>query len=470
MEAIRMKAARVALGLVLCLGCVVGAAAACVAASGEACAAQHAGWVKSGSRWWYAQPGGGYARGWLKVGSSWYWFDSSGWMATGWLQQGAKWYYLKGSGAMATGWQRVGSTWYWLDSSGAMRTGWLQQGAKWYYLKGSGAMATGWQRVGSTWYWFDASGAMASSRWVGDYYLGASGAMATSQWVGAYYVGADGKWIPGYGQAPVTPASDFEYTIGDFELDGKVGTGSLLQAIEQEPRYRLNDRYGNCYAVTVGGSGGTLAFDCGHGVYITGYGGDRLDVVVPDEINGVKVVSVDLASWEAESQSIDVSRCSSLKALSAWAPNSVNFGSIKEVQSIYLGSGVALSNLDMTLLKKLAFVEFQGEFPQSFTFGSVANLESLGGIGLSSLNLKGAANLRKLRAKSGSLTDATLNLSGCTSLEEISLVGNRLTTFPASHFPNLKFLDLSGNPLTSTSRAQLEAWASQGDRDFFCSE
>lgn len=127
-----MKAARAALGLALRLGCVLGAAAADATSPGEAIAAQQAGWVKSGSCWWYAQPGGGYARGWLKVDPSWYWFDSSRWMATGW------------------------------------------------------------QKVGSSWYW-----------------LGASGAMATSQWVGAYYVGADGKWIPGYGQSPVTPASDF---------------------------------------------------------------------------------------------------------------------------------------------------------------------------------------------------------------------------------------------------------------------
>lgn len=445
--------AKVALAALLWTSCGGAAFATAIAAESfevqAAWAAQAAGWRKTSGKWWYAYSGGGYAIGWKKIGGSWYYFDSTGWMKTGW--------------------QRVGSTWYWLDASGAMRTGWLQQGAKWYYLKGSGAMATGWQRAGSSWYWFDASGAMASSRWVGDYYLGASGAMATSQWVGAYYVGADGKWIPGYGQAPVTPASDFEYKVGDFELDGKIGTGSLLQAIDQEPGYQLSDCYGNCYAVATGG-GGTLSFDCGHGVYVTGYKGDRSDVVVPDEINGVKVVCVDLTGWEAEDQSIDVSRCSSLKALSAWAPNSVNFGSIQEVQSVYLGSGAALSSLDMTSLKKIAFVEFQGEFPQSFTFGSVANLESLGGIGLSSLNLKGAANLRKLRANSGSLTDATLNLSGCTSLEEISLVGNRLTTFSASQFPNLKFLDLSGNPLTSASRAQLEAWASQGDRDFFCSE
>lgn len=192
---------------------------------------------------------------------------------------------------MATGWQRVGSSWYWLDASGAMGIGWLQQSARWYYLKASGAMAVGWQKVGSAWYWFDGSGAMASSRWVGDYYLGASGAMVTSQWVGAYYVGADGKWVPGYGRAPVTPASDFEYKVGDFDpREFSSGSANYYPYVELP----------------------------GYGVYITGYKGSSQTVRLPQETDGVPVVYADLAhtgdgNTVEDITQIDVRLCNNLK-------------------------------------------------------------------------------------------------------------------------------------------------------------
>lgn len=446
MEAIRMKAARVTLGLVLCLGCVVGAAAACVAASGEACAAQQAGWVKSGSRWWYAQSGGGYARGWLKVGSSWYWFDSSGWMATGWLQQGGKWYYLKGSGAMAVGWQRVGSTWYWLDASGAMRTGWLQQGAKWYYLKGSGAMATGWQRAGSSWYWFDASGAMASSRWVGDYYLGASGAMATSQWVGAYYVGADGRWIPGYGQAPVTPASDLEYKVGNFDpREFSSGSANYYPYVELP----------------------------GYGVYITGYKGSSRVVRLPKEIDGVPVVYADLSragdgDTVEDITQIDVGLCSDLKWIEWWSADSVLFGGARSIQVIS-AQGCPMASLDMSALPDLRVFYAHGSFPSSSFSINVASLRYFGSTAgrLGSLNLSGATHLEVLEPGflGGDLTNDTLDLTGCVSLTKVDLRNNALTSFDPGQFPNLSVLSLAGNPIRDT--AALKAWGAQDGHELY---
>ena len=152
-------------------------------------------------------------------------------------------------------------------------------------------MAVGWQKVGSAWYWFDGSGAMASSRWVGDYYLGASGAMVTSQWVGAYYVGADGKWVPGYGRAPVTPASDFEYKVGDFDpREFSSGSANYYPYVELP----------------------------GYGVYITGYKGSSQTVRLPQETDGVPVVYADLAhtgdgNTVEDITQIDVRLCNNLK-------------------------------------------------------------------------------------------------------------------------------------------------------------
>ena len=235
-------------------GAVAVSAALALGCAGTALAAG-GGWQRSGSDWWYAYDGSGYAAsGWERVGGAWYLFDDSGWMETGWQKVSGAWYYLQpGSGAMATGWRSIGGAWYYLNSGGDMATGWKQVGGAWYYLNsggdmatgwknlggtwyylngdgdmaegwksvggtwyylqpGSGAMATGWKQVGSDWYWMDPSGAMAANRWVGDYYVGASGAMATDSWIGGYYVGSDGAWVKGAkpssgeGQQPSKPS------------------------------------------------------------------------------------------------------------------------------------------------------------------------------------------------------------------------------------------------------------------------
>ena len=76
-----------------------------------------AGWVQSGSRWWYRHQDGSYTtNGWEYINGQWYYFDQSGWMVTGWLKLGNTWYYLTGSGAMAAN-TRIGS--YYVNGSGA---------------------------------------------------------------------------------------------------------------------------------------------------------------------------------------------------------------------------------------------------------------------------------------------------------------------------------------------------------------
>ena len=155
-----MKKSRVAKAL----GALAVSAALALGCAGTALAGGGS-WQRSGSDWWYAYDGGGYAAsGWERVGGEWYLFDGGGWMETGWQRVGGTWYYLKASGAMAEGWAHDGSAWYWLEpGSGAMATGRKSLGGTWYYLTGSGAMAEGWQSVGGEWYYLEpGSGAMAT--------------------------------------------------------------------------------------------------------------------------------------------------------------------------------------------------------------------------------------------------------------------------------------------------------------------
>ena len=144
-----------------------------------------AGWVKSGSRWWYRHADGSYTKsGWEKINGKWYYFDASGWMVTGWQKSGGSWYYLSGSGAMVTGWQKVGGSWY--------------------YLSGSGAMVTDWQKINGKWYYFYSSGAMAANTYIGSYYVDGSGAWVeeknkvTAGWIQSgsrwWYRHADGSY------------------------------------------------------------------------------------------------------------------------------------------------------------------------------------------------------------------------------------------------------------------------------------
>lgn len=435
-KTVRERAAAVALAALLSLGCLGAAtvaAAVSAAADAQPAHAAQAGWRSTSGKWRYVQPSGRYATGWTKVGGKWYWFDSAGWMRTGWLNDGGKWYWFEGGGVMQTGWQRIGGVWYHFGASGAMDTGWKLIGGSWYWLGSSGGMATGWYKVAGTWYWSNSSGVMGASRWVGDYYLTASGAMATSQWIGSSYVGTDGKWIPNYRATP-NPASDFEWKVGSKIPRLENGGGAMWDDV-----------------------------DCGYGVYITGYKGSGDSVVVPEQINGIDVVYADIVNvdnWDTDIRVIDVSHCSSLKCLETWEPESVNFGSIAEVKVVFFQSGINMSYVDLSRLSKLEYFVCQGDAPWSFDLNA-KSLRVFCAWGLKALNLSGASNLRQVYAEYGSLTESTLNLSGCTSLESLSLGNNKISSFDPSGLPKLTSLWLVGNPLTNAAKTKLTAWGNQ---------
>ena len=186
------------------------------------------GWLSSGGRWYYLDPGargarttglrdiagaryffddeGRMATGWAQAPDGWYFFETSGAARSGWLAQSGAWFYLDpaSSGRMATGWRAIGGSWYFLRANGAMATGWLSQGATWYHLAPSGAMTTGWLSQGDVWYLLDPSGAMATGwRAIGGswYFLRANGAMATgwlSQGATWYHLAPSGTMTTGW--------------------------------------------------------------------------------------------------------------------------------------------------------------------------------------------------------------------------------------------------------------------------------
>lgn len=519
--------------LALCAALVLSLAPA------SASAAPRGRWVADGSDWWYAYDAGGWATGWLDLDGTWYRFDGDGWMERGWQLVGGTWYYLEwsgamaedwayvggawyyltpGSGAMATGWVNDHGTWYWCDGSGAMRTGWLAEGGRWYYLTGSGAMAEGWERVDGIWYylqpgsgamltgwqWIDGewyylepSGAMVANRWVGDYYLGPSGAMERSRWVGPWYVGADGRWIPGYVEPPKpadprppedadkpaepTPASQFEYAVGDYVVGDGAGASDVRTGAVGSSSGTTSVTAGGAYSIQSSG-GFTLesGFICGHGVYITGYKGDAgSSVVIPRQIDGVDVVYADIRHPGTVAtdpgftlEAVDARQATGLRWLSvAGSPRALLLapGSALRYLTAYENSwmtsfdGAALTGLEVLGLgiipeefsvPKGSLVTFEARFQESYRaiphldFSDAAQLQSL------VIGRRGG-NVTDL----GPLTSQGIDLAGCTSLRKIALPFQHITTFDVSGFPYLETLILTNDPLTDATVFALEQWA-----------
>ncbi len=505
----------------------------------SASAAPRGRWVADGSDWWYAYDAGGWATGWLDLDGTWYRFDGDGWMERGWQRVGGTWYYLEWSGAMAEGWAYVGGawyyltpgsgamatgwvndhgTWYWCDGSGAMRTGWLAEGGRWYYLTGSGAMAEGWERVDGLWYylqpgsgamltgwqWIDGewyylepSGAMVANRWVGDYYLGSSGAMERSRWVGPWYVGADGRWIPGYAEPPKpadprppedadkpaepTPASQFEYAVGDYVVGDGAGASDVRTGAVGSSSGTTLVAAGGAYSIqSSGGFALESGFICGHGVYITGYKGDAgSTVVIPRQIDGVDVVYADIRHPGTVAtdpgftlEAVDARQATGLRWLSvAGSPRALLLapGSALRYLTAYENSwmtsfdGAALTGLEVLGLgiipeefsvPKGSLVTFEARFQESYR--AIPRLDFSGAAQLQSLVIgRRGGNVTDL----GPLTSQGIDLAGCTSLRKIALPFQRITTFDVSGFPYLETLILTNDPLTDATVSALEQWA-----------
>ena len=270
--------------------------------------AAQTGWVKSGSKWYYQDPGSGVMKtgwvdvsgkkyfltasgamrsstGWFKDGGNWYWITGSGAAATGWVKAKGKWYYLDpASAVMKTGWVDVSGKKYFLNSSGAMRTsGWFKDGGNWYWITGSGAAAMGWAKVKGKWYYLDPSTAIMQTGWkqVGQewYYLNANGDMKTgwfkqgSTW---YYLKGSGAMAVGWQTVNGKQYyfdSDGKMFTGEHNIDGKpcffdasgvfVGNGTPIMGVAKTNAATMTNAFvrqlalmGKSYPSDVLGAGG----------------------------------------------------------------------------------------------------------------------------------------------------------------------------------------------------------------------
>lgn len=439
-------------------------------------------WELVGGQWYYFEPSGYMATDWRNVGGTWYWLGSDGAMRTGWYTVdgewqwsdssgawkantweysngrwwyswadgtypagswqliGGEWYYFDDGGYMATGWQLVGPDWYYLDGSGAMATGWVSDGGGWYYLKGSGAMATGWQLVGDDWYFLRSGGSMVSDGWVdGTYWMGASGAMATSEWVdgGRYYVRPDGRWVEGHEPitAPVTPASDFDYAIGDYILNGEVKTGVVPAGYTKMFGCQLSTNPNMTYTERLDFNA-LKGSDCGYGVYVTGYHGDSDTVVVPNEINGVPVVYVNLVETYTNFR-LDVSRCSSLRCLYAWGLRQLELGKTSNLRFLMVQDFFRADYVDCSPASNLSFMYSHGAFPAKFDMATAFEFFGSTLPELAFLYIDHAPRLRELVLVQSGLSNESFDLGDCPELRFLDIFDLDLSAFTKAKYPNL---------------------------------
>lgn len=206
---------------------------------------------------------------------------------------------------------------------------------------------------------------------------------------------------------------------------------------------------------------------CGYGVYITDYTGNDSNVVVPKQIDGIDVVYVGLSGGsEGECKkygTIDVSRCDKLKAIYlSCGAQQVNFGQIKEVQNVWAEPAEMIDSMDMSGLSDLRMIFFNGGSPKEFKINTT-QLQWIGAMGLSSIDLSNAKRLEVAFLSHSYLTTSSLKMDNCSSLRILNIYNCQLTSLDVSKFPNLVYLDCSYNRISNTSA--LEAWLAVDGHD-----
>ena len=144
----------------------------------------------------------------------------------------------------------------------------------------------------------------------------------------------------------------------------------------------------------------------GNGVYITGYKGTSKEVVVPKQINGVDVVSIEIVDYALTK--LDVSACTALKELDC--------------------SNNKLTSLNVSNCKVLEVLRCRVN-------------------DLTTLNVSSCSSLRWLVCEENKLT--SLNVSGCATLSELDASDNQLSSLDLTTCVALRLLDCTNNKLAS---------------------
>ena len=290
--------------------------------------------------------------------------------------------------------------------------------------------------------------------------------------------GSDGPDAPG---GEPNPASDFEYEVGDFYAGGQVLSGSPVEWVEGKG-YRYVPGYG-CRFGDAGGTPDAEGYNAGHGIYITGYKGESDSVVVPKSIDGLDVVLVDFGGSDngsaGRSTSVDVSRCTSLKALMGyWGSNCEKaiFGTLPSLQNLDIKSGSFSSNVDLSGVANLEDLRLGCTYLYGLTIGAAPSnlkyiyIENSGvftGSDTMQFDLSNCSALEYAQLPCGDVEVrmgdnpllktlscsfcglTSLDLSGCPSLESLNCYHNNLTSLDLSSCPNLTKLYCDDNNLAS---------------------
>lgn len=284
-------------------------------------------------------------------------------------------------------------------------------------------------------------------------------------------------WEGGYPDVPdvsdpdapaVTPASDFRYEVGYF-IASNVGAKPLDQM-----GWDVGRGYGCEFSWSAPGqSGGWPNYDCGYGVYITGYTGMANRVVVPSQIDGIDVVYFAPHSTEPGPRSFDVSQCKSLKVFECYMADGmyeeIELGSGSSIQNVFIGHTWAKEALDLSRLVGIKTVDiYNSEFGRGMVNTSFAknraSLQRLYMVNLNvdRLNVSGMNELIELTtADCDELGEIVLG--NCPKLEEINCANSKLALLDISGCSALKTLWCYGNRIANTSA--LEAWLSQPGHD-----
>ena len=320
--------------------------------------------------------------------------------------------------------------------------------------------------------------------------------MLRSQWVGCNYVGADGAWIPNY-VAPTKPpdptkpgavqtptSSDlFTYAVGDYIEGAGNSPADVKRGKVDSSQGTYMSLPGNGFEVVSSG-GFTLSrgYECGHGVYITGYKGPSgAGVVIPDTIDGIPVVYANVSEPSAVSADprwvlaqVDATQAKHLCWLSVGgAPKELYCQGATSLSYLSSRESVLLSSFDGSSLSHLEVFDF-GALPREFSlstrslvsfsaqyqatdrvmpyldFAHATNLETFS-IARRGANVTGA----------GPLTTSGYTLEGCSALTTVELPFQSLTTFDPYALPSLETLVLTGNPLTAQAKTACENWSQE---------
>lgn len=272
-----------------------------------------------------------------------------------------------------------------------------------------------------------------------------------------------------------TKASAFDYKVGRYIAAGKVYKSKCwygTKTIKGVETTHTKGKYGPEFTMRmVGGSGGAAwsggghGFNCGYGVYITGYKGSAsADVVVPNTIGGKPVVCICLEG--ATMNSLDVSRCKNLKALSlGFQPaagsectiGEIKFGKNPKLAHFSLDRSTVTEKLNITP-KNLRKLSLMFSNPKNGFSFDAPKLNYFGCYGITGLHVSGSKYLKELFVNA--CTGCNLELGKMPNLEGLYMDSCGLTKLNVSKNTKLVNLAASGNSITKLNLSKNKKLAS----------